>query len=225
MASVITPQQILDDRASRKASGLIGCITGRPVPALDFFGFRDVQIWNMDAQGRMNGDPNFNRRDPFCFCFDHRNAFDPSGEMDASLVNEHHPLARYTYRTLFPDEVIQNPHNPVPPALVIADPPHNDNDGVPPPGGEPGLANVGLGLGLANAVNLAPLAFAAPLPDDDDDDEDTQPIPQAQEILEPDDYNEHELEHMAYQDQYYDCQDDYDDGSGGMDWNESGYFD
>ena len=216
MAFVITPQQILDDRNTRLNSGLIGCITGHPVPNLDFFGFRDVQIWNMDAQGRMNGDPNFNRRDPFCFCFDHRGAFDPTGEVDASLVNEGHAMARYTYRNLFPDEVIQNPVLPIPAdAVLIPDPPVDANPGIPPPGGEPGLAN---------AVNLAPLAFAAPLPDDDDDD-DAHTIPVAQEILEPeDDDDDNELEHMAYEDQYYDCQDDYGD-DGGMDWNESGYFD
>jgi hypothetical protein len=104
--TLITPQQILNDRAIRKTSGLVGCITGRPEPELDFFGFRDVQIWNMDATGRMPGHEGFNRKNPCCFCFDHRDAFDPKGEVDAELVNEGHLPALYTYRNLVPNVVL-----------------------------------------------------------------------------------------------------------------------
>ncbi len=236
MNSQITPQQIIEDRANRKASGMVGCMTGRPAPDLsyprDFFGFRDVQIWNMDWNGRMNGDPNFNRRDPCCFCFDHRDAFDPTGEIDASLVNERHNRAAYAYRNLLPNEQVVDPYAvPALPALVIPEPPNFDDDdgennaGIPPPGGD--MDNLHH-LPLDN-INLAPLRFAEPLADDEDDNEpsqNTQTIPEATELLEPED---HTLEDMAYNDYYDNRDDDYDDRydgyGGGMDWNESGYFD
>ncbi len=234
----ITPQQILEDRATRKASGMVGCMTGRPAPDLsyprDFFGFRDVQIWNMDWNGRMNGDPNFNRRDPCCFCFDHRGAFDPTGEIDASLVNERHNRAAYAYRNLLPNEQVVNPYAvPAPPALVIPEAPNyddddddddgaNDNDGIPPPGGdnEPQLVNPNHILD----INLAPLRNAEPLAEVDND-ANTEAIPEAVELIEPEDLT---LGEMAYNDWYNPRDDDYDDrydGYGGTDWNESGYFD
>lgn len=244
MSSQITPQQIIADRATRQSSGLVGCMTGRPVPDYDFFGFRDVQMWNMDSQGRMPGHDGFNHRDPFCFCFDHRSAFDPTGETDAALVNEGHAMARYTYRSLFPNEVIPDPHPPRPAALVIPDPPNFDNDdddgGVPPPGGDmPGLSNAapqGLFDGpppppSLRGVNLTPLYLAPALPEVDNEDA-TEIIPPA-ELIEPEDEDEDSddtLEQMAYQDQHFDFyddrQDNYDyDGGGGCDWNDSGYFD
>lgn len=99
----ISSAQILADRENRKNSGLIGCITGRPVPEFDFFGYRDVQIWFRDANGNLNGDPGFDRKNPMCFCFDCRGAFDPKGEVDAELVNAGHQNAMYTYRSLFPN--------------------------------------------------------------------------------------------------------------------------
>ena len=253
MSPQITSQQIIADRAARKASGLVGCMTGRPEPELDFFGFRDVQMWNMDSQGRMPGHEGFNRRDPFCFCFDHRSAFDPTGETDASLVNEGHAMARYTYRSLFPNEVIPDPHAPRPSALVIPDPPNLDDDddddddddgGIPPPGGDmgssllsnatnpPTLWNPDAPPSSRSNINLTPLYLALPLPENDDEAE-TEIIPPAQELVEPaDEDSDNTLEQMAYQDQYCDCcddhddrQDEYDSGGGGCDWNESGYFD
>ena len=248
MSPQITSQQILENRQARKNAGLVGCMTGRPEPELDFFGFRDVQIWNMDSQGRMPGHEGFNRRDPFCFCFDHRNAFDPTGETDASLVNEGHAMARYTYRSLFPNEVIPDPH--APPSNSDnnhggdnGDDDDDDDGGVPPPGGD-----IGSGL-LSNAtnpptlwnpnappssrtnINLTPLYLAPALPEIEDE-EQTEILPPA-EAIEPDDEDEDSddtLEQMAYQDQHCDFydnrQDDYDyDGGGGCDWNDSGYFD
>ncbi len=131
----ITPQQILDDRAHRKNAGLTGCITGSPVPELsyprDFFGYRDVQIWFRDANGNLNGDPGFDRKNPMCFCFDCRGAFDPRGEVDAELVNQGHTNALYTYRSLFPDLVVSNPAVPDGTQAVTAD--------GSPPGGESSL--------------------------------------------------------------------------------------
>ena len=103
----VSPSQIVDHRESRKASGLVGCITGRPVPEFDFFGYRDVQIWNIDASGRLNGDEGFNPRDPGCFCFDCRGAFDPRGEVDAELVNEGHARATEVYQSVINQAVAE----------------------------------------------------------------------------------------------------------------------
>ncbi len=99
----ITSQDILNDRAARKAAGLVGCLTTKPSPEeINFFGFRDVQIWNMDAQGRLNGDPEFDRMNPHCFCYDCRGAFDGRGEVDAQLVNSGHSRALDAYRNIVP---------------------------------------------------------------------------------------------------------------------------
>lgn len=112
----VTTSQILEHRTTRKCCGLVGCITGRPAPEMDFFGYRDVQIWFRDAAGHLNGDPGFNRRDPYCFCFDCRGAFDPQGALDAELVNEGHERACETYASLLqqvPVEVRAPPPTPL----------------------------------------------------------------------------------------------------------------
>jgi hypothetical protein len=101
----ITAQQILDNRKARKDAGLVGCISGRPVPALDFFGYRDVQIWFYDANGKLNGDPGFDRKNPMCFCFDCRSAFDPDGTVDLELVLNGHGKACATYTNILIAEV------------------------------------------------------------------------------------------------------------------------
>ena len=96
----VTPMEILQNRKNRKEAGMIGCITGKPVPEMDFYGYRDVQIWYLDANGRMNGDPEFDRMDPYCFCFDCRDAFDSKGEIDTQLVNQGHERACWVYASL-----------------------------------------------------------------------------------------------------------------------------
>ena len=136
----ITPSEILQQRASRKAAGLVGCITGRPAPALDFYGFRDVQIWYRDAEGRLNGDPGFNYKDPYCFCFDCRGAFDPKGTVDAELVNEGHERAVFTYRstsskteTSTEQETTSAPSTPPPTTTSTATPGFSNEPSTPPP--------------------------------------------------------------------------------------------
>lgn len=91
--------EILLHRKNRKDAGMAGCITGRPTPELDFFGFRDVQIWHMDASGRLICDGG-DRMDPYCLCFDCRDAFDPKAEIDTQLVNQGHERACYVYASL-----------------------------------------------------------------------------------------------------------------------------
>lgn len=145
--TMITSQQILDDRANRRDAGLAGCLTGKPVPEIDFFGYNDVQIWFLDASGRLNGDPGFNYKDPHCFCFDCRGAFDPKGEVDAELVNEGHVNALYTYRNLVPDRVLPEPAQPIaqnpqqgnPP---LTSPPGGDDGEMNDNGDAPGLSNI-----------------------------------------------------------------------------------
>ena len=133
----ITPQQILDNRQARKDAGLVGCITGRPAPRMDFFGYGDVQIWNRDASGRLNGDPEFNRRDPWCFCFDCRGAFDPRGTVDAEIVNEGHVRAREVYAQLLPADMRPAPRpepkegpNPAPLPAALALPMRSNGGGI-----------------------------------------------------------------------------------------------
>ncbi len=116
---IITPQQILDNSQARKDAGLAGCITGRPAPRMDFFGYKDVQIWNIDASGRLNGDPEFNRRDPWCFCFDCRGAFDPRGIVDAEIVTEGHVRAREVYAQLLPADMRPAPRPEPSPSLAL----------------------------------------------------------------------------------------------------------
>ena len=86
-------------------------------------------VWS-DAQGRLNGDPGFNRKDPYCFCFDCRGAFDPKGEVDAELVNSGHERACNTYNQLLvkPAEA----EAPVPlPARTMTEHPEAYARGVP----------------------------------------------------------------------------------------------
>ena len=116
----ITPSQIVEHRAQRKRCGLVGCISGRPKPEMDFFGYKDVQIWFRDASGRLNGDPEFNRRDPYCFCFDCRGSFDPEGTLDAELVNEGHERACEVYASLLPKKPVVT--SPLPAREVFFEP-------------------------------------------------------------------------------------------------------
>lgn len=87
----ITPQQIIDFRAARKASGMAGCITGRPTPELDFFGYKDVQSWRP-------ADP----MQPHCFCFDCRELWDSDASIDVQLIQNGHKMALWTYEQILP---------------------------------------------------------------------------------------------------------------------------
>jgi hypothetical protein len=91
----LTTQDILNDRAARKAVGLVGCITGKPVPEMNFFGYSDVQSWRPS-------DP----MNPHCFCFDCRGLWDRDATIDLQLLQNGHKDARYAYRNLIPDFVM-----------------------------------------------------------------------------------------------------------------------
>ncbi len=139
----ITTQDIINDRATRKAAGLTGCITGRPVPELNFFGFSDVQSWRPS-------DP----MNPHCFCFDCRDLWDRDGTIDLQLLQNGHEDARYAYRNLIPGYVMPRPTV----TEVNADPvPQVIPQGVPtslPPPIPRDIANESLEERIRNDLNI-----------------------------------------------------------------------
>lgn len=98
----ITSSQILAHRSTQKeaalAGGKPGCITGRPVPEMSFFGYKDVQSWRPE-------DP----MKPYCFCFDCRTLWDGDASIDLQLLTEGHVIAKQAYKELFPDFVEEAP--------------------------------------------------------------------------------------------------------------------
>jgi hypothetical protein len=89
----ITTEQIQAHRAARKASGLTGCISGRPVPPMDFYGYKDVQSWRpVDSMK------------PHCFCFDCRDLWDKDASIDLQLLNDGYEAALWVYSELLPEE-------------------------------------------------------------------------------------------------------------------------
>lgn len=89
----VTKEQIQQHRASRKASGLAGCITGRPVSNRICFGYSDVQSWRP-------ADP----MKPHCFCFDCRDLWDNDASIDLQLLEQGHKIAMLTYAELLPTD-------------------------------------------------------------------------------------------------------------------------
>lgn len=128
----VTPEQIQAHRASRKASGLAGCITGRPMPELDFFGYKDVQSWRPS-------DP----MQPHCFCFDCRELWDNDATIDLQLIKDGHKMALWTYAELLPKEMV--PPKEAPPAPSLAKPIGNSVPLLPRTNGG-GLSALGLGI-------------------------------------------------------------------------------
>jgi hypothetical protein len=96
MASLlnITHEQIINHRAAKKAAGNRGCISGRPIPAMDFFGYKDVQSWRP-------ADP----MNPHCFCFDCRDLWDKDATIDLQLISDGHTWALESYAELLPVEM------------------------------------------------------------------------------------------------------------------------
>ena len=99
MSFPVTAQQIKDHRAARKASGLVGCISNKPAPPLDFFGYKDVQSWRPI-------DP----MKPYCFCFDCRDLWDNDATIDLQLLQDGNTAALWTYGELFPPEFVHPKH-------------------------------------------------------------------------------------------------------------------
>ncbi len=96
----VTPMEILANRKARKDAGMVGCIGRKPVTGMDFYGYRDVQCWNIDVKGRFPDQEGYDYTNPNCFCFDCRGAFDSSGTIDAELVNAKNPRALFVYGIL-----------------------------------------------------------------------------------------------------------------------------
>ena len=92
--------EILANRKARKDAGMVGCIGRKPFTGMDFYGYRDVQCWNIDVKGRFPDQEGYDYTNPNCFCFDCRGAFDSSGTIDAELVNAKNPRALFVYGTL-----------------------------------------------------------------------------------------------------------------------------
>jgi hypothetical protein len=95
MSFPVTAQQIKDHRAARKTSGMVGCISNKPEPPLDFFGYKDVQSWRPI-------DP----MKPYCFCFDCRDLWDNDATIDLQLLENGNTAALWTYGELFPPEFV-----------------------------------------------------------------------------------------------------------------------
>lgn len=109
--TTVTAQQIVSHRATRKATGMMGCLLSgvEDAPLMSLRGI----CWRVDAKGRFAGNPDFDPKDPGCFCFDCRGMFDPDGTVDAELVNDRHPRAWWVYEDLLPQaERPAKPENP-----------------------------------------------------------------------------------------------------------------
>jgi hypothetical protein len=66
----------------------------------------------------LNGAPDFDRKNPWCFCFDCRGAFDPRAEVDSELLNNGHPRACEAYASL-----LTPPSPPLAPTRTMSPPP------------------------------------------------------------------------------------------------------
>jgi hypothetical protein len=130
----VTPEQIKAHRSSRKASGLAGCITGRPLPPLDFYGFKDVQSWRP-------ADP----MQPHCFCFDCRDLWDNDASIDLQLLKDGNKMAIWAYEDLVPKELVPPKPEPVAvPSLMLPTP----SGGIAPPPTSPVLPKRSNGGGI-----------------------------------------------------------------------------
>ena len=92
----ITPEQIVEQRAARKKSGLVGCQNGLDMPLASLQGIS----WRMDTKGRAPDHPEFEPNDPHCFCHDCRRSFDPDGTHDLQLINMGNKQAIHVYGDL-----------------------------------------------------------------------------------------------------------------------------
>jgi hypothetical protein len=131
----VTPEQIKAHRESRKASGMAGCITGRPMPELDFYGFKDVQSWRPS-------DP----LQPHCFCFDCRDLWDNDASIDIQLLKDGNKQALWTYAELVPKELVPPKEAPVQrPPLPLP----MRSGGIAPPPASPVLPQRSNGGGIS----------------------------------------------------------------------------
>ncbi len=112
MTKQVTPMEILANRDARKAAGMVGCMSRKPVTEYDFYGYRDVQCWNVDTKGRFPDQEGYDYTSPNCFCFDCRNSFDSKGLIDAELVNAGNPRACFVYANLLNNQPLPDVNEP-----------------------------------------------------------------------------------------------------------------
>lgn len=115
MTKQVSPMEILENRKARKAAGMIGCLGRKNAVEFHLYGYRDVQCWNVDTNGRFPGDEGYDYTNPRCFCFDCRNSFDKEGKIDAELVNAGNVRACFVYGNLIGKEDLydEEPENDV----------------------------------------------------------------------------------------------------------------
>lgn len=178
----ITPEQVKAHRASRKTAGMAGCITGRPVPPMDFFGYKDVQSWRP-------ADP----MKPHCFCFDCRDLWDNDASIDVKLIQEGHKMAVWTYAELLPKESrpVMEEVSEAQPRPSLALPMRSNSGGIAPPPASPVLPKRSNGGGIAllprngGAGEVPPLRIDTSVDayDDFDDVPSSLPAPRHRDVL------------------------------------------
>lgn len=89
MSLTITPQQIKDHRAARKAAGMVGCKDGSDMPldSLKGISWRPADPMN-----------------PSCFCHDCRDSWDSDASVDVQLIQNGNTSALWTYASLLPED-------------------------------------------------------------------------------------------------------------------------
>ena len=99
----ITPEQIKQHRAGRKAAGLYGCKNGAdaPLDSLKGISWRPADPMN-----------------PSCFCHDCRDTWDNDASVDIQLIETNNKDARWTYASLLPADAIPPKEAPNP-ALAL----------------------------------------------------------------------------------------------------------
>jgi len=108
MSLTLTPQQIQDFRAAKKAAGVYGCQSEDD----RLYSYRGIS-WKVDAKGRYADQEGYDPEDPACFCHDCRTTFDPDATVDLKLLQNGHDVACQVYADLLPETLRPTPLPPV----------------------------------------------------------------------------------------------------------------